>query len=278
MGVRDIPGMQGYVREMHLYTSKKNRAAEDRPHGVNIPGNQRRLIKLYGGDTLMFTANILCPSTREPVKQVDLAYTKIYIALAENRFSPVLWAGTADEGWVTLDANKAGLVHVSFPRTVTNLLRRGSYMFSVVVDDGIVRETQLVGHIQVEYNASGALSDIPYRHDQHPDNPIHVMPEVDLASQDHYRLTYGQLLKAVDTISRTIVEDGRFPSMFLGDTGFMTEAQAETAVHKLSRFIIENDELRVKIPHDYSDRLDGRTFDQFIMDVLGALSESGVTL
>ena len=103
---------------MHLYNNKKGRVAKDRPQGVNIPGGNRRIIKCISGDTLMFTAMVYTPSTREPVSAEDIAIgrVRVCIAVAETRFTPVIWAGSASDRWIVLDEYRKGLVHITVPR------------------------------------------------------------------------------------------------------------------------------------------------------------------
>jgi hypothetical protein len=264
---------------MHLYTNRKNRVAKDRPQGVNIPCGGRRVIKCISGDTLSFTAMVYVPSTREPVKKADLDENKVqvHVAVAETRFSPVIWAGSAAERWIILDEHRAGLVHITVPRTVMNVLRRGAYCFSVVVDDGIVRETQLTGNFQIEYEPTGSINDIPYRHDAKKGMPISLSPEVDLAAQEHHRLTYDQLVDAVDEISRKLVEGvDKLSSILYGSCDYdPTEAEVDNAVHRLSKLIVWDDTLRGKVPAAAEGRYDP-TEDEFVERVCFLLKEGGL--
>lgn len=265
---------------MHLYSNNRRRVAKDRPQGVNIPGGSRRIIKCVSGDTLTFTALVYVPSTREPVSEDDISCgrVKVCIALAETRFSPVIWAGSADDRWVVLDENRKGLVHITVPRTVMNVLRRGAYCFSVVVDDGVVRETQLTGNIQVEYEPTGSMDDIPYRHDRCTFAPISLTPEVDLAAQDHARLTYDQLVEAADEVSRRLVgKDRELDAALYGTCDHdPTEAELEAAVHRLSRMIVWDDELRTKMPAAVARHFDPETLDEFVDRVCWLLQRAGL--
>lgn len=237
---------------MHLYRNKRDRVAKDRPQGVNIPGGTRRLIKCVSGDTLTFTALVRVPSTHEPVRKEDLATTVVYIAVAENRFTSVLWSGSTHDGWILLDEYKHGLVHITVPRTVMSVLRRGSYAFSVVVDDGIVRETQLTGNFQIEYEPTGSINDIPYRADKPAGRPVSLTPEVDLAAQEYSRLTYDQLVDAVDAVSRALLGTDDLSQALAPDDacdGYEpTDAEVERAVQRLSQLILWDDKLRAKLP------------------------------
>lgn len=266
---------------MHLY-KKKNRIAADRPHGINVPCTPRRLIKVTSGDTLTFTANVCCPSTREPVRKDDLSNqnnrdrTYVYVAVAETRFSPVIWAGSSVDGWIKLDEYRPGLVHVTVPRTVMNVLRRGSYAFSIVVDDGIVRETQMTGNFRVEYEPTGSINDIPYRSDQSTGNPISLTPEIDLSAQRHHRLTYDQLVDAVDALSRSLLDVNEVRELLLDQIGHEpSEDELHETVHKLSQFVLWNDELRAKIPTTRCDRYDP-SYTEFVDRIVTLLRTSGM--
>ncbi len=260
---------------MHLYGNKRRRVAHDRPHGINIPGGGRRVLRAVSGDTLLFTANVVVPSTREPVKAADLSYTDVYVAVAENRFSPVIWSGSILDRWIALDKDRPGLIHVQVPRTVMGVLRRGSYAFSIVVDDGIVRETQLTGNFQIEYEPTGSINDIPYRSDQKRGNPVSLTPEVDLAAQENHRLAYDQLVRAVDTVTRTLVADGRVKELVYDGCGHdPTDAEVEHAVHRLSQLIVYDDRLRALIPTVTCDPYDP-TFGELVDRVCGLLKGTG---
>lgn len=264
---------------MHLYNNRKGRVAKDRPQGVNIPGGSRRIIKCVSGDTLTFTTMVYVPSTREPVCVADISEGKVqlHIAVAETRFSPIIWVGSASDGWIVLDKYRRGLVHITVPRTVMNTLRRGSYCFSVVSDDGVVRETQPTGNFQIEYEPTGPTNDIPYRGDQTRGTPISLTPEVDLAAQDHHRLTYEQLVDAVDAISRKLVSDvSRLTEALYGSCDYSpTEAEMEEAVHRLSQIIVWDDALRVKVPAAAEGRYDP-TADEFVERICALLKQQGL--
>lgn len=263
---------------MHLYRNNKRRVASDRPQGINIPGGSRRIIKCVSGDTLTFTALVYVPSTHEPVRRDDLETTIVYVALAENRFTPVLWSGSSLDGWVVLDEHRHGLVHITIPRTVMNVLRRGSYAFSVVVDDGIVRETQLTGNLQIEYEPTGSINDIPYRRPAGSFAPISLTPEVDLSAQDYSRLTYDQLVEAVDAVALKIVgsDRGFLGDMHGSDDYDPTEAELEADVARLSRFIVANDELRAKAVVVVKREFDSETFSEFVERVRALLKITGL--
>lgn len=260
---------------MHLYNNRKRRIAGDRPHGINVPAGSRRLIKCVSGDTLAFTTTVRVPSTGEPVSREDLQVVKIYIALAENRFTPVIWSGSADGGWIRLDEHRNGLVHVSVPRTVMSVLRRGVYSFSIVVDDGIVRETQLTGNIQVEYEPTGSINDIPYRTDQKSGRPVSLTPEVDLAAQPYSRLTHDQLVAALNAVSVALLGVGSIAEAVYGECDYdPTEAEVDRAIQRLSWLVVHDDNLRSKLPAIADGSYDP-TYDEYVSYVCNLLREVG---
>ena len=261
---------------MHLY-KKKHRIGQDRPQGVNIPAGHRRLIRVVSGDTLSFTANVVCPATREPVKAKDLEYTEVWVAVAETRFTPVLWAGSIKDRWIVLDPYRPGLIHITVPRTVMNVLRRGAYSFSIVVDDGVVRETQMTGNFQIEYEPTGSINDIPYRSDQGKADPIYLTPEIDLAAQRHRRLTYDQLVSAVAAISRTLFTAFRLTKPGSGGCGCEPSYDViEETVHRLAQLIVWDDELRKRISTVIGPPKYDPSYDEFVARVLYLAMQAGV--
>lgn len=152
---------------MHLYTHREDKVAPDRPQGVNPPSGKRNVLLMYSGDTVKFSTRLFLPGTSTPLSsEACSSGTKITVTLSENRFSPAIWAYDTDAqetGILTFSEDTAGLVSVVFPKEITDRLRRGSYMFSIAVSTQDSRETQVTGHIQVEYHPSGSVNNIPYR-------------------------------------------------------------------------------------------------------------------
>jgi len=261
---------------MHLYSNRKRRIASDRPHGINIPCGGRRLIKCVSGDSLTFTATVVVPSTREPLKHDDLGKVKVFVAVAENRFNPVIWAGSIEDGWIVLDEYRNGLVHITVPRTVMSVLRRGAYSFSVVVDDGIVRETQLTGNFQIEYEPTGSINDIPYRNDQTRGTPVSLTPEVDLAAQPYSRLTHDQLVAALDAVSHALLGVDLLAETVYGEPDYdPTEEEVDYAIQRLSQLVVYDDELRAKLPAIVDGSYDP-TYDDYVSRVCQLLNERGL--
>ena len=136
------------------------------PVGVNPALDQDRMpvIEVVNGDTWTVDADLYVPSTMEPA---SVHNTYVEFVLTENRFvKEPFWVGTWYEG-ILPDDVIPGLVHVKVPRSVSAELRRGVYAFSIKVTDYLdhVTKTELVGHFQVEYEASSDTHNIPYRRD-----------------------------------------------------------------------------------------------------------------
>lgn len=139
---------------MHIYSP-----------GFNVPRGGRTLIKAVNGDTLSFTVTLRMPYCPTPLSGDPDSLPAVTVVLSENRFTSRLWTGSLESGAITLDENRPGLAVVRIPRAVMSSLRRGVYTFSILVDDGTACETQHTGNIQVEYEPTSVLNDIPYRSD-----------------------------------------------------------------------------------------------------------------
>ena len=135
------------------------------PPGVNpaIDSDRMPVIKVFNGDTWTVDATVVNPVTRMPATPDD---TIVRFVLSENRFTKSMWEGSWNDG-VEPSKTIPGLVHVRIPKEISSSLRRGIYAFSLqVADDLCVRkETQLVGHFQVEYEPTSDVHNIPYRSD-----------------------------------------------------------------------------------------------------------------
>jgi hypothetical protein len=135
-----------------------------RPPGTNLPLDSERMpvIKVTNGDSFIVDAEIVNPLTHCPATPKD---TIVRFALSDDRFSKCrLWEG----GWydaVKPDPFVHGLVHVKVPEEISNRLRRGTYIFSLQVMDDLatIKETQVKGYFQVEYEPTSETHDIPYR-------------------------------------------------------------------------------------------------------------------
>lgn len=137
----------------------------DAPYFANPPLKEDRinLVQIANGDSFEVEADLHVPFTGEPATPGN---SVLEFVLAENRFTPPLWKGAWMEG-ITPDREIPGLVRVKIPGETTRSLRRGVYAFSLKVR-GVLdnrTETELEGHVQVEYEPSSDCHNIPYRKD-----------------------------------------------------------------------------------------------------------------
>lgn len=135
------------------------------PPGTNPALEEDRIpvVRVVNGDTWTLEASVVNPVTRLPATDRD---TVLKFVLAENRFTAAIWTGSWHVGIEPSDTIR-GLVRITVPKEVSDSLRRGVYAFSLLVTDdlGVVRETQLKGHFQVEYEPTSVVHNIPYRSD-----------------------------------------------------------------------------------------------------------------
>lgn len=135
------------------------------PPGVNplVYDDRMPVFKVFNGDTWRLDFTLSNPVTRLPATPDN---TVVRIVLSENRFTKPLWEGSWFDG-ILPSRTVRGLVHVTFPEEISGALRRGVYAFSVLVADdlGTVKETQAKGHLQVEYEPTSEVHNIPYRSD-----------------------------------------------------------------------------------------------------------------
>lgn len=131
--------------------------------------HRQNIIKVINGDTWVITTKVRLPSIDFNPDTVEFVPASkdnsvIEFILTENRFSkkPIWKAGWEE---VRVDTNTPGLIHIQIPETISSKLRRGTYAFSLKVTnlDTQVEETQLIGHLQVEYEPTSDIHDIPYR-------------------------------------------------------------------------------------------------------------------
>lgn len=131
--------------------------------------HRQNIIKVVNGDTWVIAAKVRLPSIRFNPDTVEfIPATKdnssIEFILTENRFSKKpIWKANWED--VKMDDNIPGLIYIQVPEEVSSKLRRGTYAFSLKVTnlDTQVEETQLIGHLQVEYEPTSDIHDIPYR-------------------------------------------------------------------------------------------------------------------
>jgi len=132
------------------------------PVGVTPPddADRRNIYKLTGGDAcVLHTSVTLMDGT--PVTPDN---ARLHFALADQRFSEDNeWDGYWHDG--IEEGNAPGRIVITIPEAVTATLRRGSFLFSLVVTDalGVDRHTALTGSILVEYEPTSPTHNIPYK-------------------------------------------------------------------------------------------------------------------
>lgn len=135
------------------------------PIGVNVPDVTDRMPvwQVVSGDDWALSTRLMLTGSKPATPESS----RVVFAIAEDRFSPApIWTGTWDDGITPADPqNHPGLVTIRIPDSVTKSLRRGAYAFSITISDRFGRSVQtvLTGVIQVEYEPTSPVHEIPYR-------------------------------------------------------------------------------------------------------------------
>lgn len=137
--------------------------ANPNPIGVNPPNNsdRRPIHKLVTGDSLVIETKI---TLIDGVTPATINNSKLHFKLTNQRFSKTHeWEGFWLDGIEETD--DPGRIIITVPDVVTAFLRRGSYLYSLLVSDklGENRYTALKGSILVEYEPTSPHHDIPYK-------------------------------------------------------------------------------------------------------------------
>jgi hypothetical protein len=134
------------------------------PFGVNHPPPEcrRNIHKLYQGDQELIVSDV----TLADGTPATPANSKVTFVIKDERFTrAVLWEGGWNNG-IGPTAVK-GTVRITLPKTLTDSMRRGPFLYSVDAADpiGNQRRTAEEGTILVEYAANAPVPDVPYRTD-----------------------------------------------------------------------------------------------------------------
>lgn len=126
------------------------------------PQDRKPIINVIGGDSWHVSFNLYNPA--KPWEPALPDNTTVETKLAETQFDDAIWSGGWFEG-VFPDKRRRGLCHINIPRSVTENLRRGSYMFSVRVSDILKTKvvTEAEGSFLVEYKVTSDQHSIPYK-------------------------------------------------------------------------------------------------------------------
>lgn len=134
-----------------------------KPIGTNPPleEDRRPIWKATAGDALFLTTS----AKRRDGTPVNYTNSRLVFELADTRFStePV-WQGTWRNGIELVNLEHPGIVQIRVPDSISDILRRGSYIFSMQVADrgGDNEHTPLTGTLLIEYEATSPQHDIPY--------------------------------------------------------------------------------------------------------------------
>jgi hypothetical protein len=140
-----------------------------RPIGVNTPNpdDHMPIWQVINGDDWSLNTRVYIPPALTTPATPD--NSRVIFVLAQDRFSKTpIWTARWLDGILEADkVNHPGLIIVRIPDDITSTLRRGAYAFSMTVADSFGRHTVtvLTGTIQVEYEPTSPLHNIPYRRD-----------------------------------------------------------------------------------------------------------------
>jgi hypothetical protein len=136
--------------------------ADPNPVGVTPPddADRRNIHKVTGGDALIIDA-VVALRDGTPVTPDN---SSLHFVLSDQRFSDEHeWQGYWRDGIEQGDA--PGRIQITVPEDVTATLRRGAFLYSLVVANKLGREryTALSGSILVEYEPTSPTHSIPYK-------------------------------------------------------------------------------------------------------------------
>lgn len=134
------------------------------PQGVPIPKPEQRMPiwQAYNGDTMIFEGRF----TLKNGAPINYDNCILSFVLRDQRFAlETLWVGSWRAGIEIISPEHPGLIRVKIPDSISAALRRGSYIFSLLVVDkeSGTRETKMEGMLQIEYAPTSPGHDIPYR-------------------------------------------------------------------------------------------------------------------
>ena len=138
------------------------------PGGVNAPLEMDRMpvTQVVNGDTLILR-------TRVTINGVGITpeNSKVTFKLTDQKFDQTpVWTGTWESGITAVDST--GLIQIKIPDSISASLRRGDFVYSLLVTDklGNNRQTFMEGSLLVDYDPTSPLHSIPYK--EPPYTPI----------------------------------------------------------------------------------------------------------
>jgi len=134
------------------------------PQGVPIPKPEQRqaIWHAYNGDTIMFEGRF----TLKNGDPIDYDNCILTFTVRDRRFNnDTIWIGRWRSSIELISSEHLGLIRVRIPDSISEELRRGSYIFSLLCVDKAtgIRETKMEGMLQIEYAPTSPTRDIPYR-------------------------------------------------------------------------------------------------------------------
>lgn len=125
-------------------------------------GDRKPIFKVTGGDSWRISLNLYNPLRPSEPATPDNTYA--LVKLSETQFDEPIWEGEWYHG-LQPDAVRKDLCYLVVPRSITQKLRRGSYMFSVRVSDLLLTRfaTEAEGSFLVEYTPTSDQHSIPYK-------------------------------------------------------------------------------------------------------------------
>jgi len=131
------------------------------PYGVNPKAgkNKDTMHEFFQGDTIAFEI----PSVFRDGEKAKSSTTTIF-TLVDKRYhhDPVIWTGTVGDGLTYL---ADGVVKVTIPKAISDVLRRGSFLYSLRVSKSLGTPTYTTeeGSILIEYGADAPNPTLGYR-------------------------------------------------------------------------------------------------------------------
>lgn len=135
-----------------------------KPIGVNLVLKEDRkpIVFLVSGDSAILQTRAFLPNGGPATPTNSI----IKFVLSESRFNiNNLWEGTWATGIQEVTSGQPGLIKIQIPKTVTDTLRRGVYVFSLQITDTATNQTHtpVFGSLLVEYEPTSPEKNIPYK-------------------------------------------------------------------------------------------------------------------
>lgn len=135
-------------------------------------GEERKhVVKFYQGENMVIYTPI---DSAFIAGAINSTTSDIDVLLTDRRFATEgIWEGSWDNG-VTLLNGETNFISITIPRSVSDLLRRGSFMLSIGITDKITDNMDILEpiYIEIDYSGLSPNKSVPY----HPDGDSAVDP------------------------------------------------------------------------------------------------------